>query len=136
MPEFRIHYLPIAQKDLLEILEYIRMDNPGAASDLLNKFDEAIARLGSFPQMGSAPKDLRLRHLGYRTLIIGNYLVFYVAMNDVVEIRRIIHGKRRYEFCCDIPRLGPLDPLRTYRNGRPSWPPGVEEGRSFGERGQ
>ena len=98
MPEFRIHYLPVAQRDLLEILEYIRLDNPKAAADLLDRFDATITRLGTFPQMGSVPKGLRLRHLGYRMLIIDNYLVFYVVIDKVVEIRRIIHGKRRYEF--------------------------------------
>ena len=98
MPEHKIHYLPVAQRDLQEILEYIRLDNPSAALDLLSRFDEAIAKLSVFPYMGSMPKDLRLKHLGYRTLVIGNYLVFYVLINDIVEIRRIIQGKRRYEF--------------------------------------
>jgi len=98
MPELKIRYLPIAQRDLLEILEYIRLDNPSAALDMLNRFDEAIVKLGEFPYLGSVPKDHRLRLLGYRMLVVGNYLVFYVVINDTVEIRRIIHGKRRYEF--------------------------------------
>jgi hypothetical protein len=29
---------------------------------------------------------------------VGEYVVFYVVLGDVVEIRRIIHGKRRYSF--------------------------------------
>jgi plasmid stabilization system protein ParE len=48
--------------------------------------------------MGVTPKDRRLELLGYKILVIGNYLVFYVVRDDVVEIRRIIHGKRNYEF--------------------------------------
>lgn len=98
MPERKIRYLPIAQKDLLEIMAYIRSDNPAAALDLLDRFDEAIAKLGEFPYLGVVPKDHRLRLLGYRMLIVDHYLVFYVVIDDVVEIRRVIHGKRRYEF--------------------------------------
>ena len=98
MPTFKIEYLPVAQKDLIEILEYIQRDNPPAALALLNKIDESIAKLGDFPLMGAMPKDIRLKSLGYRMLVIGNYLVFYVLMDDIVEIRRIMHGKRRYEF--------------------------------------
>ncbi|MGE5598410.1 MAG: type II toxin-antitoxin system RelE/ParE family toxin [Bacteroidota bacterium] len=98
MPELKIRYLLIAQKDLLEIMAYIRRDNPAAALDLLDRFDEAVSRLGEFPYLGSVPKDHRLRLLGYRILIVGNYLVFYVVIDDAVEIRRVLHGKRRYEF--------------------------------------
>jgi toxin ParE1/3/4 len=31
-------------------------------------------------------------------LVVGNYVVFYVVFGGVVEIRRILHGKRRYDF--------------------------------------
>jgi len=31
-------------------------------------------------------------------LVIGNYLVFYVIKGKTVEIRRILHGQRRYDF--------------------------------------
>ncbi len=48
--------------------------------------------------MGHAPKDQRLIQLNYRMLVVENYLVFYVVLDDVVEIRRIFHGKRKYDF--------------------------------------
>ncbi|WP_420889704.1 type II toxin-antitoxin system RelE/ParE family toxin [Halanaerobium congolense] len=33
-------------------------------------------------------------------LVIGSYLVFYVVFENkkIVEIRRILHGKRKYNF--------------------------------------
>ncbi|AET67802.1 addiction module toxin, RelE/StbE family [Desulfosporosinus orientis DSM 765] len=98
--KFRIEYLPIAEKDLTEILEYIQIDNPTAALTLLNEIDKAISELSYFPYMGSAPKDQRLILLNYRMLIVANYLVFYVVLDgeEVVEIRRILHGKRKYDF--------------------------------------
>jgi len=51
-----------------------------------------------FPECSAIPKDERLQKQGYRMLIIGNYLVFYVIEEGVVEIRRIIHGSRKYSF--------------------------------------
>jgi plasmid stabilization system protein ParE len=30
--------------------------------------------------------------------MVHNYLVFYVVNGNQVEIRRILHGRRRYEF--------------------------------------
>ena len=96
--KYEIRYLPAAEKDLTNILEYIKKDNPSAALKLINEIDETISRLEEFPNMGVIPKDLRLKSLNYRMLIVGNYLVFYTATNNVVEIRRILHGKRKYSF--------------------------------------
>ena len=98
--KFRIEYLPIAEKDLTEILEYIQIDNPAVALNLLDEIDKAISKLSYFPYMGSIPKDQRLILLNYRMLVVENYLVFYVVFDEeeVVEIRRVLHGKRKYDF--------------------------------------
>jgi addiction module RelE/StbE family toxin len=96
--KYKIVYLPVAQNDLTGIIEYIRLDSPESALNMLQKFDDSISRLGKFPFTGVTPKDRRLELLGYKILVIGNYLVFYVVRDDVIEIRRIIHGKRNYEF--------------------------------------
>lgn len=98
--KFRIEYLPIAEKDLTEVLKYIKIDNPTAVLNLLDEIDKAIYKLSYFPYMGSIPKDQRLILLNYRMLIVANYLVFYVVIDEkeVVEIRRILHGKRKYDF--------------------------------------
>jgi len=98
--KFRIEYLPIAEKDLTEILDYIQIDNPTAALNLLDEIDKAISKLAYFPYMGHAPKDHRLILLNYRMLVVENYLVFYVVLDEEegVEIRRILHGKRKYDF--------------------------------------
>jgi toxin ParE1/3/4 len=96
--KYSIQYLPIAQQDLIDIRNYINQDNPVAALKLINDFDEAIAKLEDFPLLGVTPKDLRLKSLNYRMLVVDSYLVFYVFKDEMVEIRRIIHGKRKYPF--------------------------------------
>ncbi|SKA07030.1 type II toxin-antitoxin system RelE/ParE family toxin [Selenihalanaerobacter shriftii] len=98
--EFQVNYLPIAKKDLEEIIKYIQTDNPSAALDFLNQIDETISKLKEFPYMGKTPKDEHLKFLNYRMLVIENYLVFYTVKEEVteVEIKRIIHGKRKYNF--------------------------------------
>ena len=94
----KIKYLPIAQQDLIEIFDYIKEDNPSAAKSFINKIDKSISKLEAFPQIGVVPKDDRLEMLGYRMLVIDNYLVFYVIKENMIEIRRIIHGSRRFSF--------------------------------------
>ena len=90
---FLIEYLPIAENDLTEILEYIQIDNPTVALIFIDEIDRAISKLAFFPFIGPVPKDPRLIHLNYRMLVVGSYIVFYVVLEDVVEIRRMLHAK-------------------------------------------
>lgn len=96
--QFEIRYLSTAEKDLNDIFDYILRDNPSAAVSLLEKFDHSISQLALNPEIGVVPKDDRLKKLGYRILIIGKYLVFYVKKANIVQIRRIIHGAMQYSF--------------------------------------
>ena len=96
--KFNIVYLPIAEQDLIEIVEYIMLDNPDAALSMLGRFDEAISVLEIFPLSGATPNDVRLQSLNYRILVVDSYLVFYVPFPGFVEIRRILHAKRKYDF--------------------------------------
>jgi len=98
--KYLINYLPAAKRDLEEIINYIQSDNPDAALNLINDIDKNILQLKDFPFMGKIPEDAHLQSKGYRMLIVKNYIAFYVVFEDVreIEIRRIIHGKRRHQF--------------------------------------
>jgi addiction module RelE/StbE family toxin len=98
--KYQIRYLPIAEKDLKEIVSYIQNDNPKTALNLLNEIDESISQLNIFPYKGKTPEDDYLQSKGYRMIVIKNYIVFYVVNENIkeVEIRRILHGKRKYKF--------------------------------------
>ncbi len=95
---FEVRYFATAVADLEGIFDYILQDNPSAAASMLEKFDAAVSRLAGNPYLGVVPRDERLRRLGYRMLIIAEYLVFYVVKPHIVQIRRILHGARDYRF--------------------------------------
>ncbi|MFC1821123.1 type II toxin-antitoxin system RelE/ParE family toxin [Thermodesulfobacteriota bacterium] len=95
---YGIRYLRTAERDLEDIFEYVKNDKPAAAISLIERFDKSISQLESNPFLGVIPKDYRLKQLGYRMLVIDNYLVFYVVKTKTVQIRRIIHGARSYSF--------------------------------------
>jgi len=96
--EYEILYLPTAERDLYEIFDYIKKDSPAAASSMLERIDAAVSHLSINPELGVVPRDTRLKNLGYRMLIVEKYLVFYVVKEESIQIRRVIHGARRYEF--------------------------------------
>jgi plasmid stabilization system protein ParE len=46
--------------------------------------------------MGRVPDDPNLMQMGYRYLVVENYLVFYVVEARAVIIHRILHSARNY----------------------------------------
>lgn len=95
---YRVEYLPLAERDVIDIVDYIARDRPQAARAFVDRLDRAGARLAVFPRSGKRPSDERLQRSGYRLLVVDDYLVFYVVAGSAVQIRRVIHGARRYEF--------------------------------------
>ena len=95
----KIAYLETAKSDFEEIFAYITKDNLEFAIDLLDNIDHSISNLARFPEIGLQPKDARIKALGYRILIVENYLIFYIRLNQVIEIHRIFHGSQdHYNF--------------------------------------
>jgi toxin ParE1/3/4 len=95
---YTIRYLKTAENNLIDIFNYLRQDKPSVAAIYLERFDDMISQLASNPFIGMIPKDDRLKILGYRILAVDKYLVFYVVKSKTVQIRRVIHGARQYEF--------------------------------------
>jgi addiction module RelE/StbE family toxin len=96
--KYKILIFPAAKRDLQEIVDYI---NEQSSFDNLKLFDETVEHvesLSEFPSRYPLIKNSVLRAKGYRVLVVHSYLVFYVVLNGVVQIRRILHGRRKYEF--------------------------------------
>jgi toxin ParE1/3/4 len=67
----------------------------------IQEFIYSLFLSGTFfsnPFLGRVPKDDRLKNKGYRMLVVDKYLVFYIVKNKTIQIRRIIHGARNYNF--------------------------------------
>ena len=94
---FEVRYLPIAQNDLLAIVDWIAKDSPARALSFVGSLDKRISALATQPRMGRIPVNEKLRKIGYHLLIIEDYLVFYLLRGQTVEIHRVLHGSRHYE---------------------------------------
>ena len=92
---YEIKYLPLANKDLSDIVFYIadELKAPKAAMDLLDTLDTSISRLAQFPYSCKIYQTEKSFENEYRILPVKNYLVFYVVKEQVVEIHRIIYAK-------------------------------------------
>ena len=92
----KIVYLPIAESDLLEALNYIAytLDAPKAARDLLEEFDETIKQIAEFPYACELYRTDRPMKDEIRKVPVKNYVLYYAVFQDRVEIRRFLHGRR------------------------------------------
>lgn len=92
---YEIKYLPLAEKDLRDIVSYIsyNLKAPRAALKLVNQLDDAISLLPLFPYAHQIFAPLEPLDAEYRVLPVKNYLVFYVVKEAEIEIHRIIFAK-------------------------------------------
>jgi plasmid stabilization system protein ParE len=82
-----------ALDQLEEIAEYIALDKPDAASNLVQAIFSSVDRLELFPQSGHEPPELP--DSIYRELYVGPCRVFYRNEDDVVLILHVMREERQ-----------------------------------------
>ena len=95
-PNYTIRLLQAAEEDFKEIIIYISLDNPSAAEAMADKIENSLSNLLTYPFIGKIPNEEELARMGYRFLIVQNYLVFYTIEYHIIWVHRIIHGARDY----------------------------------------
>lgn len=95
----KIRYLPIAQKDLQDIILYFldNLKSPKAAMDFIETLDKSILRLKQYPYSCKLYQSRKPLELEYRFLPVKNYLVFYIVTENIIEIHRIVYAKMNLE---------------------------------------
>jgi addiction module RelE/StbE family toxin len=93
---FTLRYSPLFYDDLSKIIDYIRLElkNVTAAKKLINDIEAAIKQRQARPLQSATYKSISKRRHPYRRIIVGNFLIFYVVIDDVMIIRRMLYGRR------------------------------------------
>lgn len=92
MPEILRH--PEAEADLDEIWLYIAQDDPDAADRFIDRIEERCRILAQNPLMGRSRAEMAP---GLRSFPIGNYIIFYVPIENGIEIVRVVSGFREID---------------------------------------
>ena len=82
---------PLAETDILEIWDYIADDSLAAADRWVDQVDKQFRVLATQPMMGRARDELAP---GVRSFPFGRYVVFYVPLDDGIDVVRVLHGAR------------------------------------------
>jgi toxin ParE1/3/4 len=80
-----------AERDLVEIGDFIARDNPVAAAQFVALLEQCCSVFAVHPLAGRARDELTK---GLRSLAYGRYVIFYRAIEDGAEIVRVLHGAR------------------------------------------
>jgi toxin ParE1/3/4 len=88
----RIIWADPAIQDLDAIADYIALDNPAAARNMVQQAFAAVRKLRKFPRMGSVPDELR--GLPYRQLIVSPCRVFYRVESNAIYIVHVLRGEQ------------------------------------------
>ena len=87
----RVTRRPLAEADILEIWDYIAADSFAVADGWVDRLDEQFRVLATQPLMGRARDELAT---GVRSFPFGRYVVFYVPLDDGIDVVRVLHGAR------------------------------------------
>ena len=80
-----------ADADLDSIWSYIAADNIKAADDLISRFGTVFEMLVQNPLAGRERSELAN---GLRSFAVANYIIFYRARPDGVEIARVMSARQ------------------------------------------
>jgi toxin ParE1/3/4 len=87
----KLRWTPVALFDLESLRDFIALDKPGAAADMVDVILEAVESLRRHPEMGRGG-----RVPGTRELVVKPFVVAYRVVGDAVELLAIIHSARRW----------------------------------------
>jgi len=93
----KLHFTARAAKDIVEIADYIRTENPPAALRVRGAILEAIALVSSFPKLGRRQSVEGVRKLVTRRF---PYLIYYRLdeASDEIVVLTIQHAARKPAF--------------------------------------
>lgn len=89
----KLRILPKAQRDLLEVQAWLERERPQHGAQQLDIVIAGLAQLERFPKSGPVCRDERLAIVGFRTLVVGEFIVFYKLQRRAVFVYRVLHHR-------------------------------------------
>ena len=97
--KYKLSFLPLFEQDLNDTVDYIslKLKNPEAARKLVNEIQTAIRKRQTCPESFAPYHSQKERKYPYYCIYVRNYTVYYVVIDDTMEVRRLLYQKRDRE---------------------------------------
>ena len=94
---YPVRILDPAQAELEDIASlYLSLAGASSARKITDKIYNALEQLTQFPLSGPPMRDLELRSLGYRFLVVEKYILIYRLIDNSVIVYHIFDGRSDY----------------------------------------
>lgn len=96
---FKLTFLPLFEEDLLEVTDYITnmLQNPSAVHRLVDDIELAIVKRLEMPLSFAPYQSSKIRNYPYYRINVRNFSIFYVVIDDTMEVRRLLYSKRNID---------------------------------------
>lgn len=96
---YELKILPLFEEDLDRIVDYItyRLQNPAAAERLVDDVEAAIMERLTCSESFEPYHSNRERQYPYYRIQVRNFTIFYVVIENVMEVRRILYSRSNWK---------------------------------------
>lgn len=96
---YTLRYLPLFEEEFTDIVRYVteELKNPSAAQHLVTEVEKAIIRRSYSPASYEPCHSAYDREHDYYRIYVKNYVIYYVVIDNVMEVRRIVYNRRDRE---------------------------------------
>ena len=94
--KYKLRYLPVFEQDLIQTVSYITnvLKNPDAAEKLADDVEAAILERLDNPLAVEPYPSVKKRKFPYYRIYVRNYVIYYVVIGEVMEVRRFLYRAR------------------------------------------
>lgn len=103
MKKYKLSFLPLFEQDLNEIVDYItaNLQKPSAAERLVDDIEATVYKRLEAPLSFAPFRSSKKRPHPYYRINVRNFSVFYVVIDDTMEVRRVLYSKRNLDKLLD-----------------------------------
>ena len=97
---YRLKISKLYKEDTSACYDYIKneLEAPMAANNLKKEIKEKLIKIKENPNIRSLVQDKYLASLGFRSINVKNYFIFYIIEDDnkCINIVRFLHSRRNW----------------------------------------
>jgi toxin ParE1/3/4 len=96
--QYKVEWASVAEVDLKRIIDYIAIDSPDNALQILERIRQKVSALYTLPERGRIVPELQEQGISiYRELIISPWRIVYRISDTTVYVLSIIDSRQNVE---------------------------------------
>lgn len=96
--KYKVEWASVAEVDLKRIIDYIAIDSPGNALQILERIRQKVSALYTLPERGRIVPELQEQGINiFRELIISPWRIVYRISDTTVYVLSIIDSRQNVE---------------------------------------